>query len=179
MTISESRDLARRARGIGFTRREVLKFGMLAAGAALATACGSDKSAADAVVEEFAVGTWKVKYQLSSRSSATSNPKPLVEFDLTVNKDSTFTISGDPNLPQSGTWMVGNAFIQISADGTGMASNVPEKMGDASLTWQWDSSRAAGASFEVPAKWDSSSSTLTLTGVDGNRNQFPITATKQ
>lgn len=174
MTISETRDIARRARGIGFTRREVLKFGMLAAGAALATACGSDKSATDAVVEEFAVGTWKVKYQLTSRSSATSDPKPPVEFDLTVNSDSTFTISGDPDLPQSGTWMVGNAFVQITADGTGMASNVPEKMGDASLSWQWDST-----SFEVPAKWDSSSSTLTLMGVDGNGNQFPITATKQ
>lgn len=177
MTIEQTRNAISTARSIGFTRRDLFKYGILSAGAVVLAACGGGDPAAE-VVEKFAVGTWKIRYQTTSNGRSTSGPRPPVEFTLTVSEGGTFTTSGAERsgVPDFGTWAFGNGFVQITeARNTGMASNMPETMQDsADLSWSYD-----GDSMALPVKWDSGSSTLTITGTDANGGQFPIEATKQ
>lgn len=181
MILEQTRTTIAQARAIGFTRRDLLKYGLLAASAATVAACGGQHPVAE-VVEKFAVGTWRVRYQLTSNSRTSSSATPSVEVAVTVSSDGTFTTSGGTSdIPTSGSWAIGKNFVQITGDGgvNAIASNVPDTMSDTTITWQFDSDSASAANFTAPITWSSSSKTLTILGTDANRAQFPIEATKQ
>lgn len=183
--MDHTRRLVGQARRIGFSRRELLKMALVAAVPVAVAAC-SGNDPAKAALDKFAVGTWRVRYQRPSGGGTSRTPEPPVDATMTINSDGTYTSTGAGALPSSGTWMMGNAFIQVNGrmdsgydDGRyyekqGMASSVPDTLVDsATIDWQWDT-----GSRTVPATWDSGTKTLTLVASTHEGIQFPVAVAK-
>lgn len=149
------------ARGIGLTRREILKYAIIGASATVVAACtGSPaRGFADNSFRKFVEGTWYFWQPNYSGS------EPAM---VTVNADGTFASEVDPG---SGTWSFENGNLQIkSTDDTNFhgdwfagATGIPEPVADsATITWQ----QKNDPSISVPIRWNSSEQTLEVTARD-------------
>ncbi|GAB32951.1 hypothetical protein GOOTI_034_00180, partial [Gordonia otitidis NBRC 100426] len=169
-------DLYRDVRRIGFSRRDILKYATLAAGAMVVAACSGGDPASEPV-KKFAQGTWTVTVSRSpsTNPNVTSEPTGPQTFQMTI-ADGTYTATDNNWVPTSGTWTWNDGgTVQIAAKKPSVATGVPDTIGESKqLAWQYGSDR-----FAVQASCDSGSKTLTLIGADGDGNPLPITAVKQ
>lgn len=194
MTLRDTGRLVGQAREIVFSRRELLKMAVVAAGAATVAACGGG-NAGQAAIGSFAVETWRVQFQKpsprSGSSRSSSAPPPPEDGMITVNDDSTFTSSDFTNealLPSTGIWGYRDGTVRVTSTleyqgrsypREGLSTGAPDTMSNTTFSWNY---KDAGSTetYSVPATWDGDSKALTLIGtLRGSDQQFPITITKQ
>lgn len=181
-------------------RRQTLKYLTLgaigAATATLASACGNDNnddldtgsepagagtSVTGQTIAAFITGTWNITSPLDT------DQDPLT---VTVG-DGTWTSTRRDG--EQGTWVIRNGWLQVTwapepdadpADDVDKASvtGLPERIEEGTippvLAWEYNPDGTSPTAMNVPATWDPSTNTLSMTGVDANGAQLLIEATR-